>query len=127
MSDVVLDASALLALLNEEPGAEEVEGTIPGAVIGAVNFSEVVAKLADGGMPEPAIHAALDGIQIHVVPFEAHLAYRAGQLRPSTRRRGLSFGDRACIALGVAHRLPILTTDRRWKELGLEVEIRLIR
>ena len=128
MSEVVLDASALLALLNEEPGAEEVEKTIPGAVIGAVNLSEVVAKLAEGGMPEAAIQAALAGLELDVVPFDGPLAYRAGLLRVSTRSLfGLSFGDRACIALGLQRGAPVLTTDRRWKELSLGVEIRAVR
>lgn len=127
MSNVVLDASALLALLNEEPGAEEVEKTIPGAVIGAVNLSEVVAKLAEGGMPEAAIQAALAGLELDIVPFDAPLAYRAGLLRVSTRSLGLSFGDRACLALGLQRGAPVLTTDRPWKELTLGVEIRAIR
>lgn len=127
MSEVVLDASALLALLNGEPGAEEVEGTIPGAAIGAVNLSEIVAKLSEGGMPEEAIRLALDGIELEVVPFDGPLAYGAGLLRVPTRSLGLSFGDRACIALGRQLGAPVLTTDRRWRELSVGVEIRVIR
>lgn len=127
MSEAVLDASALLALLNGEPGAEEVEKTIPGAAVSAVNLSEVVAKLAEGGMPEEAIGLALGGIELEVVSFDGPLAYRAGLLRVPTRSLGLSFGDRACIALGRHLGAPVLTTDRRWRELSVGVEIRLIR
>ena len=127
MSEVVLDASALLALLNREPGEEEIEKTIPGAAIGAVNLSEVVAKLAERGMPEEAIRLALSGVQLDVTPFDGPLAYRAGLLRISTRSLGLSFGDRACLALGLQLGVPVMTTDRRWKELGVGVEVRAIR
>lgn len=127
MSEVVLDASALLALLNREPGAEEVEKTIPGAAIGAVNLSEVVAKLAERGMPEEAIRLALSGIELDVTPFDGPLAYRAGLFRVSTRSLGLSFGDRACLALGRQLEVPVMTTDRRWKELSVGVEVRVIR
>jgi PIN domain nuclease of toxin-antitoxin system len=124
---VVLDASAVLALLNREPGAEEVEKTIPGAAIGAVNLSEVVAKLAERGMPEEAIRLALSGIELDVTPFDGPLAYRAGLLRVSTRGLGLSFGDRACLALGRQLGMPVLTADRRWSELSVGVEVRVIR
>lgn len=127
MSEVVLDASALLALLNREPGAEEVEKTIPGAAIGAVNLSEVVAKLAERGMPEEAIRLALSGIELEVAPFDGPLAYHAGLLRVATRSLGLSFGDRACLALGRQLGAPVLTTDRRWKELSVGVTVRVIR
>ena len=127
MSEVVLDASALLALLNREPGAEEVEKTIPGAAIGAVNLSEVVAKLAEGGMPEEAIRLALSGIELEVAPFDSPLAYHAGLLRTATRSLGLSFGDRACIALGRQLGVPVLTADRRWRELSVGVTVRVIR
>lgn len=127
MSEVVLDASALLALLNREPGEDVVEGTIPGAAIGTVNLSEVVAKLAEGGMPEQAIRLALSGIELKIVPFDGPLAYRAGLLRVSTRSLGLSFGDRACLALGLQLGMPVMTTDKRWKELSVGVEVRVIR
>ncbi len=127
VSEAVLDASALLALLNHEPGHEEVAGTVPHAAISAVNLSEVVAKLADSGMPEEGIREALEGLALEVHGFGRELAYKTGLLRPTTRSRGLSLGDRACIALGSRLELPILTTDRAWEELDVEAEIRLIR
>lgn len=90
MSEVVLGASALLTLLNREPGHEEVAGTIPHAAISAVNLSEVVAKLAETGMPEEAIREALEGLALEVHTFERELAYETGLLRPTTKSRGLS-------------------------------------
>ena len=94
MAEVVLDASALLALLNDEPGAELVAKSLPQAAISAVNLSEVVAKLADAGMPDEAIRDALRGLPLDVVPFDVEQAYDAGLLRSITRDVGLSLGDR---------------------------------
>ena len=127
MSEMVLDASALLALLNREPGHEEVARTIPQAVVSTVNLSEVVAKLVESGMPGEAIHEALDGLALEVHAFERNLAYEAGLLRTATRLRGLSLGDRACLALGRRLNLPVLTTDRAWEGLEVGVEVRLAR
>ncbi len=127
MKQTVLDATALLALLQEEPGADMVADAIPHAAISAVNLAEVVGKLMDAGMPEEAIRAALTGLGIEVIPFDEDLAYRAGLLRPLTRSAGLSLGDRACLALG--HRLgrPVLTADRAWASLKAGLTVRVIR
>lgn len=124
---VILDASALLALLNDEPGGQEVAYTLPAARISSVNLSEVVAKLAEHGMPQAVIHEVLEGLGIDVVEFDRALAYRCGLLRPSTSGLGLSLGDRACIALGLAFGERILTADRRWAELELAADIDVIR
>ncbi len=127
MSEAVLDASALLALLNQEPGHEEVARTIPDAAISAVNLSEVAAKLAESGMPEEAIREALEGLAIDVHDFGREPAFQTALLRPSTKHKGLSLTDRACLALGQQLNLPVITADRVWEELDLGVEVRLIR
>lgn len=124
---VVVDASAVLTILNEEPGMTVVVEVLPLAVIGAVNISEAVAKLADGGMPGPEIQEAIEGLGLDVVPFDAELALAAGLLRPLTRLAGLSLGDRACLALGMRLHVPVLTADRSWAGLDLDVEVRLLR
>lgn len=127
MSEVVLDASALLALLNQEPGCDEVAATIPGAAISSINLSEVVAKLMEAGMPEKEVHQALESVELDVRPFDLQAAYRTGALRLETKSHGLSLGDRACLALGQALARPVVTTDRNWRELKVGVEIRLVR
>jgi len=127
VSEVVLDASALLALLNREPGHDEVAEVIGDAAISAVNLSEVAAKLADRGMPGEAIREALEGLALETLDFDQELAFQAGFLHPLTRSRGLSLGDRACLALGQRLNLPVFTTDRIWEELDLGVEVRLVR
>ena len=124
---VVLDASALLALLNEEPGSEVVEASIPGAVISAVNLSEVIAKLSESGLPEEAIHQVVEDVEMEVYAFDAVSAHQTGRLRLETRSSGISLGDRACLALGRQLGLPVLTADRPWRDLALGIEVRLIR
>ena len=130
MSDWVLDASALLALVHGETGRERVrEAMAAGAVISTVNLAEVVSKLADDGMPETAIRATLAQFSLDVAEFNLEAAFVAGLLRPRTRSAGLSLADRACIALGRQSGLPVLTTDRAWRRLDLsaEVEIEMLR
>ena len=102
MSDrtgVVLDASAVLALLQQEPGATRVAALLPDAWISAVNLSEVVAKLIDHGVPADALVPALWQLSLRVQAFDSDAAIRAGELRAATRPLGLSLGDRACLAL----------------------------
>jgi len=128
MSQYILDASALLALLNGEKGGEQVEEAIAlGAAISTVNVAEVVSKLSDDGMPEIAIAQTLGLLGLEVVDFNRFLAYQTGMLRPLTKHRGLSLGDRACLALARVRNLPVLTTDRVWKDLSLDIIVRLIR
>lgn len=127
MNEAVLDASAILALLNDEPGAEAVQAVLDSAVVGAVNLSEVVAKLADSGVPEGTIREALDELELRVVPFDQVQAYAAGFLRPATRSAGLSLGDRACLSLAERLGAPALTTDRRWSDLPVRAFVRPIR
>jgi PIN domain nuclease of toxin-antitoxin system len=127
VNDVVLDASALMAVLRSEPGSDAVQVALPRAIVGAVNLSEVHAKLVEQGMPEAAAWSALSGLGLHVVAFDTALARVAGGLRATTRKLGLSFGDRACLALGQLLKLPVLTADRSWRQLNIGVEVRAVR
>lgn len=125
---VVLDASALLALLGSESGSEKVaERVVGGAVISAVNHAEVAAKLADWGVPDEDIREALDGLNLRVVPFDEELAYLSGSLRRRTRKAGLSLGDRACLAFAQRAGLPVLTADRSWENLVPDVALEWVR
>lgn len=127
MSKVVLDASALLALPQGEPGSEAVAKAVPDVVISAVILSEVVAKLAEAGMPEAPLQAALSSIEMEIHSFDEAAAYRAGLLRTATRHLGLSLGDRACLALAQQLGLPVLTTDRVWERVEVGVEVTVVR
>ena len=124
----VLDASALLALLNGEPGSEQVADVIvDGAAISTVNLAEVVTKLSEIEMPEALIHEALDSLGLEIIDFDFEQAYQVGLLRPLTRHAGLSLGDRACLALAKQLGLPALTTDRIWERLAIDVIVQVIR
>jgi PIN domain nuclease of toxin-antitoxin system len=122
-----LDASALLALLNHEPGRETVEEALPGAAISSVNVSEVAARLGDRRMPVEAIRAAIADLELAIHAFDLELALDTGALRPLTRALGLSLGDRACLALARRLSWPALTADRAWLELDVGVEIQAVR
>ena len=129
MSDAahVLDASALLCVMLGEPGADAVAALMSDAIIGAVNLSEVVAKLQERGVPNAVIDESLDELGLVIVPFDADHAVRAGKLRAITRRFGLSLGDRACLALAMATGGTAVTTDRAWAGLGLDVRVQVAR
>jgi ribonuclease VapC len=125
--EAVIDASALLALLNDEPGADVVAEALPQGVISAVNLSEVIAKLCDAGMPEKAIHQALQPLGIEIIPFDEEQAYQAGLLRISTQDLGISLGDRACLSLAKKLGIDALTADKAWVELSIGTTIKVIR
>jgi ribonuclease VapC len=127
MTKVVLDASALLALLNAEPGTDIVIEGLPGAVISAVNLSEVIAKLSESGMPEKVIRQVLEPLGLEIVSFETEQAYQAGFLMAKTKIAGLSLGDRACLSLGKMLDLVTLTADKTWATLSIGVAVKAIR
>lgn len=116
----VFDASAALAVVFAEPGAERAERWIEDgdAVISSVNHAEVVARLVERGMSEAEVDAVCEGLRLQIVPFGAAQALASGRLRASTRPLGLSLGDRCCLALAQEHRgAQVVTADRLWKEL----------
>ena len=124
----VLDASALLAVLFGEPGAERVEAVLPVAIISAANWSEVVAKLIDKGLPVEEALSDLGQLDITVVPVSREHAELAGTLRATTRSAGLSLGDRLSLALGIQSNATVLTSDRAWGRLEVATPlIELIR
>lgn len=127
MSEVVLDASALLALVLAERGAERVAETLEKALISSVNLSETAAVLMDSGIPSARVRARLSRHGLTTVPFDEEDALLAAELRALTRGAGLSLGDRACLALAKRRGLPALTADRAWAALDIGVEVRLIR
>ena len=126
-TEVVLDSSALLALLNDEPGADVVAGLLRNSAMSAVNISEVTAKLAEAGIRERDIRMAVGGLVLDIVPFDAEQAVGAGMLRRATMTAGLSLGDRACLALAKRLGVPAATADLAWRRVDTGVELTLIR
>jgi ribonuclease VapC len=124
----VLDASALLALLKREPGQSHVvEAILDGAAIGTVNLSEIITVFARAGTPVTGLVADIERLGLLIEPFNAADAGRAGELIRKTSAAGLSLGDRACLALAIRMECPVLTADRAWADLDIDVEVTLIR
>ena len=129
----VLDASVLVALVYDEPGADRLESAIRGgALTSTLNWAETLSRMVERG---ETVDAALARLRlqiaalgkIDVVPFTESHARETARLRQTTRHLGLSLADRACLALGRLHRLPVLTTDRAWRSLHISVKIDVIR
>lgn len=124
---MVLDASALLALINAEPGGDVVAAALPDASISVINLAEVVTKMIDIGISRRDAWADAADLVPVIVDFDAELGRRTAGLRASTRSVGLSLGDRACLALAEYLHVPALTADQAWRNLAIGIEIRLIR
>lgn len=128
MNSVVVDSSVLLAVINQEQGSEKVAPELlTRAIISTVNLAEVQGKLVSQGWRLEEAWADATGSVGEVVPFTIEQAKTAGSLITETRSLGLSLGDRACLALGLALKAPVYTADRSWKNLKLGVRIHVIR
>lgn len=123
----VVDASALLAMLHSEPGADVVEAAVDGAAISTVNWSEVCQRSIARGVDTAGFRADVAALGLALMDFTAEDAERAAELWPPTRQLGLSLGDRACLALASRLGRRALTADRSWLALSLGIEIESIR
>ena len=126
---VLLDASALLAVIYEEAGAAEVQELLRGrTAMSAVNVGEVVACLDEAGWTRREVAEVIDGFDMEIVPFDTATAVLSGEFRSRTRRVGIGLGGRACLATARSLGIPVLTADRAWKTLRLPgVKVRCIR
>ena len=127
MADAILDASAALAVLQDERGADVVRDWHERALLTSVNASEVVVKLIRYGAAPEAAQTLVRMLGSEIVDVDANLGLQAGALYARTSHAGLSLGDRICLALALREGLPVLTADRAWASLDIGVEIRLIR
>jgi ribonuclease VapC len=127
MPRAVLDSSAVLAVLNQERGAENVIAVLPDAVMSTVNVAEVIGKLVERGRSPDHARRALEAIGLEAIDYDRPLAERTGELVTMGRERGLSLGDRACLALAEREQAPAITADRSWQDAVPGVDIRLIR
>lgn len=127
MSSVVLDASALLAVIHREAGADRVVPRLEGSVMSAVNYAEVLKKLVERGASIDGARQQVEYLSVPVRPFDREQAVRTAAMWPLAREYGLSLGDRACLALGMVLRVPILTADTQMGRLKLPVEVTVIR
>ena len=124
---IALDASALLAFLFREPGHEQVAEAMAAACISTVNLAETLGRFSRDGLDVGPIAQRLSDSPIEIVPFSSRQAAICARLLPQTRERGLSLGDRACLALASDRQIPAMTADREWTELDTGIDIALIR
>ena len=124
-----MDASAVLAFLQDENGSEKVDLVLSEgrAIISAVNYAEVVGKLLEAGLPESSVKIVMENLELQVEPLDDQQAWKAGILRISTREFGLSLGDRACLALDHIKNLSIITADKQWDKLKTDIKIIQLR
>lgn len=125
MTSVVMDASAVLALVRDEAGADKVAPHVGRAAISAVNLQEVIKELLLGGLTAATIRELLDELRLDVRPHDVEAAYAAASLHTQTKEFGRGLGDRSCLALAMQLGIPALTADREWKKMkvkGLNVE-----
>ena len=127
MREVVLDSSAVLALMFEEPGQDIVAAHRIGAMISTVNLGEVLTRLVERGQTLEDSLSLVAPLRLNVINHSQSHAAIAASLRPSTKHLGLSYGDRACLSLAIEQKLQILTTDRVWGDLDIGIEIQVIR
>jgi PIN domain nuclease of toxin-antitoxin system len=129
MSLAVLDASAVLAMLLKEPGADEVERIIADSVISTVNLGEVVGHYTRAGADIDAVHRLVDPLPMDRTDFDEDLAFTVAWLLPITKALGLSYADRACLALAIRLDIPAVTSDQIWGRLPQidKLTVKLIR
>ena len=119
MSRNILDSSAVLAVLHQEPGSEKAISFFPDAVISSVNAAEVLTKTVEKGHSIETALRALELLRLEIVDFDIEQAAKTAELRPSTKQLGLSLGDRACLALTILRNGTAVTADRDWKKLSI--------
>lgn len=122
----VVDASAVLAVCNQEPGMVEARLKMRGGLISAVNLHEVFYKSLERNKLELA-KAIVQTAGLRIVPFDEQQALVAAKIAIATVRKNVSLADRACLSLGMSQGLPILTGERKWGDLGLDVTIDVFR
>lgn len=125
MTSIVLDASALLAMLRDEPGGDKVAGALIGSRMSVVNLAEVTSHFVHNGMPPETVDAMLRPLPITWVVADAELSRMAGHLRAATSEAGLSLGDRFCLALALRDGIPAWTADRQWASIAEKIGARV--
>jgi ribonuclease VapC len=124
---LVIDASAMLAVLFGETGADVAAAHCRDAWLSAVNFDEVLHKAMRRGIPAGVIEEQIERLQIVIVPFGLAYARVSASLHSRTYKTDTSFADRACMAMALAEQCPVLTADRKWADLDLGLDLILIR
>ena len=126
MIENILDSSAVLAVLQNEPGKANVEAILDISAISRINLVEVLTKLVEKGMSIDEAKETFDDLELEIAGFDEKQSLKAAELRPLTKHLGLSMGDRCCLALAILEDLPAVTADKNWASLTL-CQIEVIR
>ncbi len=126
MTSIVLDASALLAMLRDEPGGDKVADVLNGSHMCVVNLAEVTSHFVHNDMPPHEVDAMLHPLPVTLVEADAELARVTGHLRAVTSKAGLSLGDRFCLALAMREGLPAWTADRQWASVAEKIGVDVV-
>jgi ribonuclease VapC len=124
---VVLDASAVLVLLLDEPGAEDVAGVLADGALSTVNLAEVRSKLFDRGVDAVGLGDHLTAAGVTVYPMTERDAAEVAELRRIDTARVLSLGDRCCLALARRLSAVVVTADRVWSDVDAGIEVQQVR
>jgi ribonuclease VapC len=123
----VLDASAILCVFFNEKGAEAVETLLGNSIVSAVNYAEAVSKLHERNVQASTISAILESFPAPIIDFDTGQSIATAALRNATRSRGLSLGDRACLALAASRGATAVTTDQAWKDFEQVAPVLVVR
>jgi len=123
----VFDASAIIAIIRGEHGSEVALASAKGGLVSTVNIVEILQRLAEVGVAPAKALAQLIRLDVEIVPLSLEQAVIAAELRAPTKHKGVSLGDRSCLALARALGLPVITADTKWEGLDLDIDIRQIR
>ena len=126
MIENILDASAILAVLQNETGKEKVALILEKSAVSRVNVTEVLTKLVEKGMSVDEAKQAFDDLELKIIEFDENQSLKAAELRPLTKHLGLSLGDRCCVALAMLENATAVTADKNWASLNV-CQIELIR
>lgn len=126
VADVVLDASAILAVIFDEPGGDRVAAHLPGALVSTVNIAEVATRLLAFDMPPDTVETVIDHLQLSIEPYDYEQARGTALLRATTHSAGLSLGDRACLALSKARQAAALTADQAWQAIADDAGVNVV-
>lgn len=127
MNSLVLDASAVLAVIFAEKGADVVIRRLPGALLSTVNLAEIATRALDLGKPLEDTIREIRRLPLHVVPYDSEQSQITASLRAASKPLGLSLGDRACLALGMTRQASVMTGDRDWQKLNVGIEVIVFR
>lgn len=127
MNSCVFDASAIVAILEREPGWEIAMRRLPGGIVSTVNVSEAIHVLEGRGADHRMAVDSIRRLRLEFVPFDEEQAFQTAAFHAMTRKQGVSLGDRACLALAMIRKCPVLTGDRGWRNLDLGLQIEWFR